>query len=78
MIRIRISDDALCDLQEGFLFYEAQEEGLGDFSGATSRACGSAPELIASSIAITTVCSVAFSRTAFSTRTLPAKQWCGP
>jgi len=30
MIRIRISDDALEDLTEGFWFYEAQEPGLGD------------------------------------------------
>jgi plasmid stabilization system protein ParE len=31
MIRIRISDDALRDFNEGFLFYEAQQEGLGDY-----------------------------------------------
>jgi plasmid stabilization system protein ParE len=37
MIRIRISDDALCDLQDGFLFYEAQEEGLGDYFAASLR-----------------------------------------
>ena len=31
MIRIRISDEALADLDEGFWFYEAQDEGLGDY-----------------------------------------------
>jgi hypothetical protein len=31
MTRIRISEDALQDLNEGFLFYEAQERGLGDY-----------------------------------------------
>ncbi len=32
MIRIRISNEALDDLNEGFWFYEAQESGLGDYS----------------------------------------------
>ena len=31
MIDIRISDDALADLNDGFLFYEAQEAGVGDY-----------------------------------------------
>lgn len=37
MIRIRISDEALHDLNEGFLFYEAQTEGLGDYFAACLR-----------------------------------------
>ena len=31
MKKIRISSDALTDLNEGFLFYERQERGLGDY-----------------------------------------------
>jgi plasmid stabilization system protein ParE len=31
MIRIRIPEEALEDLAEGFWFYEAQESGLGDY-----------------------------------------------
>ncbi len=31
MISIRISDEALDDLDDGFWFYEAQETGLGDY-----------------------------------------------
>ena len=31
MKKIRISSDALADLNEGFLFYEQQEQGLGDY-----------------------------------------------
>ncbi len=31
MIGIRISNEALDDLDEGFWFYEAQEAGLGDY-----------------------------------------------
>lgn len=31
MKKIRISSDALADLNEGFLFYEKQERGLGDY-----------------------------------------------
>lgn len=38
MIRVRISEDALQDLNEGFLFYEAQEAGLGDYFLACLRA----------------------------------------
>lgn len=35
MILIRISEDALADLEEGFQFYERQETGLGDYFAAT-------------------------------------------
>ncbi len=38
MIRIEISEDAQADLNEGFLFYEAQEQGLGDYFIACLRA----------------------------------------
>ena len=38
MIRVRISEDALQDLNDGFLFYEAQETGLGDYFAACLRA----------------------------------------
>ena len=38
MITVRISDDALEDLQDGFRFYEAQEEGVGDYFLACLRA----------------------------------------
>ncbi len=38
MIRIRISDDALDDLNDGFLLYEAQEPGLGDYFTSCLRA----------------------------------------
>ena len=31
MITVKISDDAVADLNEGFLFYEVQEFGLGDY-----------------------------------------------
>jgi hypothetical protein len=31
MIRVEISEDAQADLNEGFLFYEAQEPGVGDY-----------------------------------------------
>lgn len=31
MIRIHITSDALEDLNEGFLFYDAQEAGLGEY-----------------------------------------------
>ncbi len=41
MIRVEISEDAQADLNEGFLFYEAQQSGLGDYFtaclGLTSR-----------------------------------------
>jgi plasmid stabilization system protein ParE len=38
MITVRISDDALDDLQDGFWFYEAQEAGVGDYFIACLRA----------------------------------------
>ena len=31
MIEVRISEEALRDLKEGFLFYEVQEPGLGEY-----------------------------------------------
>jgi plasmid stabilization system protein ParE len=37
MIHIRISEDAIVDLDEGFWFYEIQEAGLGDYFAATLR-----------------------------------------
>lgn len=38
MIQVRISSDALDDLREGFLFYEAQEPGLGEYFLSQLRA----------------------------------------
>ncbi len=38
MIRVEISEDAQADLNEGFLFYEAQQSGLGDYFTACLRA----------------------------------------
>lgn len=38
MIHIRISDEALHDLNEGFLFYEVQQQGLGDYFTSCLRA----------------------------------------
>ena len=38
MIRIRISDEALEELTEGFWFYEGQEPGLGDYFSSHLRA----------------------------------------
>ena len=38
MMQVRVSEDALHDLNEGFLFYEAQEPGLGDYFAASLRA----------------------------------------
>ena len=38
MIQVRISEDALQDLNDGFLFYEAQAAGLGDYFAACLRA----------------------------------------
>lgn len=38
MIEIKISGDALQDLKDGFLFYDAQEIGLGDYFAACQRA----------------------------------------
>ena len=37
MTPVRLSEDALQDLNEGFLFYEAQEAGLGDYFAACLR-----------------------------------------
>ena len=38
MIQIRISQEALEDLADGFWFYEAQEPGLGDYFSSHLRA----------------------------------------
>ena len=38
MIRLRLSEDALADLQDGFWFYELQEPGLGDYFASSLRA----------------------------------------
>jgi hypothetical protein len=38
MKRIKISSDALSDLNEGFLFYEQQDQGLGDYFTSCLRA----------------------------------------
>ena len=38
MIRIRISADAVSDLNAGFWFYEAQQPGLGEYFAASLRA----------------------------------------
>lgn len=38
MIHLRISDDALHDLKTGFVFYEAQQAGLGDYFVSCLRA----------------------------------------
>jgi len=38
MIQIRISEDALQDLRDGYVFYEAQETGLGDYFASCLRA----------------------------------------
>lgn len=37
MNRIQISEEALQDLNEGFLFYEAQQIGLGDYFVSSLR-----------------------------------------
>jgi hypothetical protein len=38
MIKIQISEDALQDLNDGFLFYEAQVVGLGDYFASCLKA----------------------------------------
>ncbi len=38
MITLRISEEALQDLNDGFLFYEAQQAGLGDYFASCLRA----------------------------------------
>jgi hypothetical protein len=35
---VQISEDALADLNNGYLFYEAQESGLGEYFAACLRA----------------------------------------
>ncbi len=37
MIQVRISDEALGDLSEGYWFYEAQDPGLGDYFADSLR-----------------------------------------
>lgn len=60
MIPIRISEDALQDLNEGFLFYAAQEGGLGDYFVTCLRADIESlrfmPESTGSSTGISTAC----------------------
>ena len=60
MIKVRISDEALQDLADGFWFYEAQEPGLGDTLPVASRAISKASKSPAASTAkptrITSVC----------------------
>ena len=38
MTKVRISEDALADLNDGYWFYEAQEAGLGDYFVSCLRA----------------------------------------
>jgi hypothetical protein len=38
MIKVRISEDAFSDLDDGYWFYESQEEGLGEYFATTLRA----------------------------------------
>jgi plasmid stabilization system protein ParE len=38
MITVRISEEALQDLNDGFLFYESQQAGLGDYFATCLRA----------------------------------------
>jgi len=38
MITVRISEDAIEDLNDGYLFYEAQQGGLGDYFASCLRA----------------------------------------
>jgi hypothetical protein len=38
MTKVRISDDALADLNDGHWFYETQEPGLGDYFESCLRA----------------------------------------
>ncbi len=38
MKKVRISDDALADLNDGYWFYETQEPGLGDYFRSCLRA----------------------------------------
>ena len=60
MTKVRISEDALADLNEGHWFYEAQDPGLGEYftraSGPILRASRCRLAFIVSSIAITIDC----------------------
>ena len=38
MMKVRISEDALQDLNDGYFFYDAQQGGLGDYFTACLRA----------------------------------------
>ena len=38
MTKVRISEDALADLNDGYWFYDAQEAGLGDYFVSCLRA----------------------------------------
>jgi plasmid stabilization system protein ParE len=38
MIKVRLSDDARADLDEGFWFYELQEPGLGEYFASSLKA----------------------------------------
>lgn len=38
MIKVGISEEAFGDLQDGFLFYDAQESGLGEYFAASLKA----------------------------------------
>ena len=49
---VRVTSDALDDLQDGYGFYEKQEKGLGSFSvpisaSASSKICWSCAALLA-------------------------------
>ncbi|MHB8523284.1 MAG: type II toxin-antitoxin system RelE/ParE family toxin [Limisphaerales bacterium] len=47
MIKVEISEDALQDLNESFLFYEAPEAGLGDYLAACLKADIEGPKISA-------------------------------
>lgn len=71
MRRIQISEEALQDLTDGFLFYEAQEVGLGDDFTSCLRADIASLRLYAgihrSSTGITIDCSARYFHTGCST-----------
>ena len=81
MIRVEISEDAQADLNEGFLFYEAQAAGLGDYFIACLRADIEGLKIsgvhIGWSMRMTIGCSASYFRTAFSTRWRARPPWCG-
>jgi hypothetical protein len=60
MMRVRISENALQDVNEGFLFYEAQELGsvttLPPVRGPTSKGCEYPPASPEFLIGTTTAC----------------------